>query len=63
MTQLRLLSIKEGEIVTMFEIPVGGNDFSKALANQFKIPFHEAENLKIQYGKFFSTADWRRRAN
>lgn len=45
---------KGGEIVTMFEIPIGGNDFSKALAHQFKIPFHEAEALKIQYGKFFS---------
>ena len=45
---------KEGKISNMFEIPIGGHDFSKSIANQFKIPFHEAENLKVQYGKFSS---------
>lgn len=50
----RFIVYKDGQILEMFEIPIGGDDFSKALANQFKIPVYEAENLKIQYGKFFS---------
>lgn len=50
----RAIVYKDGQILDMFEIPIGGDDFSKALANQFKIPVHEAEDLKIRYGKFFS---------
>ena len=38
----------------MFEIDMGGEDFSRAVANQFKISLPEAEKLKIQYGRFFS---------
>lgn len=44
----------EGRILNMFEINMGGNDFSRAVANQFKISLPEAEKLKIQYGRFFS---------
>ena len=50
----QVIVYKEGQIANMFEIPIGGHDFSQAIANQFKIPLHEAERLKIQYGKFFS---------
>ncbi|HSU66752.1 MAG TPA: type IV pilus assembly protein PilM, partial [Tepidisphaeraceae bacterium] len=40
------LIIAEGETIWLRSIPVGGNKFTEALANQFKLKFPKAEELK-----------------
>jgi type IV pilus assembly protein PilM len=40
------LIIAEGETIWLRSIPVGGNKFTEALANQFKLKFPKAEDLK-----------------
>ena len=38
--------IADGERVWIRNIPLGGNNFTQALAKEFKLPFAKAENLK-----------------
>lgn len=40
-----------GKISSMFCIPTGGSHFTSALADQFNIPFEEAESLKEKEGR------------
>jgi type IV pilus assembly protein PilM len=40
------LVIADGERVWIRNVPIGGNNFTNALAREFKLPFSKAENLK-----------------
>ncbi|AZR74503.1 hypothetical protein BBF96_14580 [Anoxybacter fermentans] len=45
-----VLIIKDGLPRLSRTIPIGGNDFTEAIANSFSIPFDEAEEVKIEHG-------------
>jgi type IV pilus assembly protein PilM len=40
------LVISDGDRVWIRNVPLGGNNFTQALAKEFKLPFSKAENLK-----------------
>jgi type IV pilus assembly protein PilM len=40
------LVISDGDRVWIRNVPIGGNNFTQALAKEFKLPFSKAENLK-----------------
>ena len=46
----RLIAYHKGKALAMISIPIGGDHFTEALANQFHIPKEEAEYLKETKG-------------
>ena len=40
------LVVSDGDRVWIRNVPIGGNNFTQALAKEFKLPFSKAENLK-----------------
>ena len=51
----RLIAYSKGKAIVMTSIPIGGDHFTKALADQFHISKEEAEDLKERKGSFLQT--------
>ena len=50
----RVIVYQKNKIQNLFSIPIGGQDLTQALADQFYLSYSSAENLKLQQGQIIS---------